>query len=92
MVLGISQTLKHGIREGAKVAVAPLITDLPMILVSLLVLTRLTDFRLVLGVISIIGGLFVAYLAYGNFRPPDWKRRPAGPLPSPWPKESRLML
>jgi len=70
MALVISQTLKHGIREGAKVAMAPLITDLPIILVSLLVLTRLTDFKIVLGVISIIGGLFVAYLAYGNFRAP----------------------
>ena len=39
MALVISQTLKHGIREGAKVAMAPLITDLPIILVSLLVLT-----------------------------------------------------
>jgi threonine/homoserine/homoserine lactone efflux protein len=70
MALVISQTLKHGIREGTKVAMAPLITDLPIILFSLLVLTRLTDFRTVLGVISIIGGIFVAYLAYGNFRPP----------------------
>jgi len=71
--LVISQTLKHGMREGAKVAMAPLVTDLPIILVSLLVLTRLTDFKTVLGVISIIGGLFVAYLAYGNFRPPRLK-------------------
>jgi threonine/homoserine/homoserine lactone efflux protein len=70
LMLVISQTLRHGIKEGAKVALAPLITDLPIILFSLLVLTRLTDFRTVLGVISIIGGIFVAYLAYGNFRPP----------------------
>jgi len=70
MALVISQTLKHGIREGVKVAVAPLITDLPIILASLLVLTRLTDFKTVLGWISIIGGIFVAYLAYGNFRAP----------------------
>ena len=34
MALVISQTLKHGIREGAKVAVAPLITDLPIILLA----------------------------------------------------------
>ena len=74
MALVISQTLKHGIREGVKVAVAPLITDLPIILVSLLVLTRLTDFKTALGVISIIGGIFVAYLAYGNFRAPRLER------------------
>ena len=73
LALVISQTLKHGMREGAKVALAPLVTDLPIILLSLLVLTRLTDFKAVLGVISIIGGLFVAYLAYGNFRAPRLK-------------------
>ena len=70
MALVISQTLKHGIREGVKVAVAPLLTDLPIIFISLLVLTRVSDFKTVLGMISIVGGLFVAYLAYGNFRAP----------------------
>jgi threonine/homoserine/homoserine lactone efflux protein len=70
MALVISQTLKHGIREGARVALAPLVTDLPIIFLSLLVLTRLADFQKVLGVVSIIGGIFVAYLAYGNFQPP----------------------
>jgi threonine/homoserine/homoserine lactone efflux protein len=70
MALVISQTMKHGTREGTKVAMAPLVTDLPIIFISLLVLTRLTDFQPVLGVISIVGGIFVAYLAYGNFRAP----------------------
>ena len=70
MALVISQTLKHGTREGARVALAPLVTDLPIILLSLLVLSRLAEFQKVLGWISIIGGIFVAYLAYGNFRPP----------------------
>jgi threonine/homoserine/homoserine lactone efflux protein len=69
LALVISQTLKHGIREGVKVAVAPLLTDLPIIFISLLVLTRLSDFKTVLGMISIVGGLFVAYLAFGNLRP-----------------------
>jgi threonine/homoserine/homoserine lactone efflux protein len=73
MTLVITQTLKHGTREGAKVAMAPLVTDLPILLISLLVLTRLTDFQPVLGVISIVGGIFVAYLAYGNFRAPRLK-------------------
>jgi threonine/homoserine/homoserine lactone efflux protein len=70
LTLVISQSLKHGFKEGAKVAAAPLVTDLPIIFTSLLVLTQLTDFKPVLGVISIIGGIFVAYLAYGNFRAP----------------------
>jgi threonine/homoserine/homoserine lactone efflux protein len=70
LTLVISQTLQHGFKEGAKVAAAPLVTDLPIIFASLLVLSRLTDFKPVLGVISIIGGIFVGYLAYGNFRAP----------------------
>ncbi|MFH0789570.1 MAG: LysE family transporter [Pseudomonadota bacterium] len=68
LTLVISQTLQHGIREGIKVALAPLITDLPIIGLSLLVLTRLTNFRTLLGVISILGGLFVLHLAYGSLR------------------------
>jgi threonine/homoserine/homoserine lactone efflux protein len=73
MALVITQTLKHGTREGAKVALAPLVTDLPILIISLLVLTRLTYFQPVLGVISMVGGVFVAYLAYGNFRAPRLK-------------------
>ena len=66
--LVISQTLKHGIKEGIKVASAPLITDLPIILISMFVLARLANFRAILGIFSFIGGLFVMYLAYESFR------------------------
>jgi threonine/homoserine/homoserine lactone efflux protein len=66
--LVISQTLKHGIKEGIKVASAPLITDLPIILISMFVLARLANFRAILGILSLIGGLFVMYLAYESFR------------------------
>ena len=68
LTLVISQSLKHGIKEGIKVAVAPLITDLPIILISIFVLARLANFRTVLGIISLIGGLFVLYLAYESFQ------------------------
>ena len=64
LTLVITQTIKHNIREGIKVALAPLITDLPIILVSLLILTRLTDFERVLGTISLVGGLYVLFLSY----------------------------
>ena len=68
LTLVITQTLKHNAREGVKVAAAPLITDLPIILLSLLVLTRLTDFDVILGLISLAGGLYVLHLAYGSLR------------------------
>jgi threonine/homoserine/homoserine lactone efflux protein len=41
LTLVISQTLKHGVKEGIKVAFAPLVTDLPIIFLAVFVLTRL---------------------------------------------------
>jgi threonine/homoserine/homoserine lactone efflux protein len=60
----ITQSLKHGIKEGVKVALAPLITDLPIVAGSLFLLTRLTDFERILGLISLAGGLYVLYLSF----------------------------
>ncbi len=68
LTLVITQTLKHNAREGAKVAIAPLITDLPIILVSLFVLSRLQGFNRLLGLISLVGSGYVLYLARDAFR------------------------
>lgn len=67
LTLVIVQTLKHNTREGIKIAAVPLITDLPIILVSLLILSRLTQFNLILGLISFVGGLYVLFLSYKSF-------------------------
>ena len=68
LVLVISETLRHGIRAGLKVSIAPLVTDVPIILFSLLLLNRLAGYRPVLGCISILGGLFILYLAYESLK------------------------
>jgi threonine/homoserine/homoserine lactone efflux protein len=68
LTLVITQTLRHNIREGVKVSMAPLITDLPIIVASLFVLSRLSDFHRLLGAISLAGGLYVLYLAYESIR------------------------
>jgi threonine/homoserine/homoserine lactone efflux protein len=68
LALLITQTLKHGVTEGIKVALAPLLTDLPIILVSFFLLTQMTDFRAAFGVVSLVGGGYVLYLAYECFR------------------------
>jgi threonine/homoserine/homoserine lactone efflux protein len=68
LTLVITQTLQHDIREGVKVAMAPLITDLPIILVALVVLSRLNDFDRLLGLISLVGAGYVLYLAYDSIR------------------------
>lgn len=60
----VSQSVRHGTREGIKVALAPLITDPPIILVTMLVLTRIKNSDHILGALSGIGGIYVAYMAY----------------------------
>jgi threonine/homoserine/homoserine lactone efflux protein len=68
LVLVISETLKHNIKAGIKVSIAPLVTDVPIILLSLLILSRLANFKPVLACISIFGGLFILYLSYESLK------------------------
>jgi threonine/homoserine/homoserine lactone efflux protein len=67
-VLLISQTLRHGVREGVKVALAPFISDLPIIALTMFVLTWLAASQTLFGLISLGGGIFLLYLAYESFR------------------------
>ena len=64
--LVISQSLAHGIREGIKVAIAPLITDAPIIVCSFLLISSLDKARWILGGLSICGGIYLAHLAIIN--------------------------
>lgn len=62
----INQSLKLGWRRALPVALAPLVSDGPIILLMLLVLTQLPPG--VLRAIQIAGGLFVIYLAWKAFQ------------------------
>jgi len=59
LMLVISETLQHGIRSGIKVALAPVISDLPIILLTVYIVSKLAGFQTGLGVISLAGGLFI---------------------------------
>lgn len=64
--LVVSETLKNNRKNGIKVAIAPFITDPFIILMTTLILSKLSNFDLILGSISIIGSIFLSYLAYKN--------------------------
>jgi len=64
LTLVISETIKHNKKEGIIVAIAPILTDMPIVLLSVFVLAKLSSFKLVLGTISILGALFIGYQAY----------------------------
>jgi len=66
LTLVISETVRHNKKAGILAALAPVVTDLPIILISVFILLKLSHFNEVLGTISICGALFISYLAYEN--------------------------
>jgi threonine/homoserine/homoserine lactone efflux protein len=62
----ISETLLGGLKRGARVTLAPLITDAPIIIAVLFVLQRVPP--IVVQILSLAGGVFVLYLAWGLFK------------------------
>ena len=65
----ISQALTRGWKRALPGAFAPLLSDGPIILLSVLVLSQLPEWAQ--RGMYILGGLFVLYLAYGSFR--SWR-------------------
>ncbi len=67
LTLVVSQTLRYGAIEGIKVAAAPLITDLPIILLALLIGSVLAVHPVPLGGLSLAGALYICWLAWESF-------------------------
>jgi len=75
--LVVTETLKYGRKEGIKLALAPLITDLPIILAAYFLIQNFAENSLLLGIISLLGALFLLLLAYENIRyKPSVKNKP----------------
>jgi threonine/homoserine/homoserine lactone efflux protein len=66
LTLVVSETLRHNRKAGMAIAIAPILTDIPIVIASVFILTKLSDADFVLGTISIIGAFFMGYLAYEN--------------------------
>ncbi|MBC8441648.1 MAG: LysE family translocator [Deltaproteobacteria bacterium] len=64
LTLVISETLAHDIKAGIKVAVVPMITDLPVILITVFIISKLSGFHNILGGISILGGCVILSIGY----------------------------
>ena len=69
LALVLAQSIRFGTREGLKVAAAPLLTDLPIvILATALVAAAAGTAGGLLGAISLAGAAFVAYLGIESIR------------------------
>ena len=66
--LVVAQTIRFGFIDGLKVAIAPLLTDAPIIALSVLLVGQLARVESILGVITLLGAAFLIYLAVESFR------------------------
>jgi threonine/homoserine/homoserine lactone efflux protein len=66
--LVISQTLRFGVKEGVVVAFAPILTDGPIVLISGFMVSGFAHLDSVLGGLSLIGAVFLLYLAKETFQ------------------------
>lgn len=68
LAVTISETLQHGKWEGIKVAVSPLITDMPIVLAILFVLSHLKGSNFVIGFIAFFGASYLLYSGVEAFK------------------------
>jgi threonine/homoserine/homoserine lactone efflux protein len=68
LMLVISETLNHGTKSGVRVALSPILTDLPIILLSTALLSGLSGYHEILGAIALTGGLFILANGYQSLR------------------------
>lgn len=75
----IAQTASHGWRRTLPAAFSPLLSDVPVILLTMLALSRLPAWFTTW--LRLAGGAFVLYLAFGAFR--TWRRFDPQKPPAP---------
>jgi len=61
LAITISETLQYGKWKGIKVAVSPLITDMPIVLSALFVLSQLASSSFIIGIIAFFGASYLIY-------------------------------
>jgi threonine/homoserine/homoserine lactone efflux protein len=79
LALVFSETFKYGKKEGIKIAISPLITDLPIVLSVLFILSSLAEYSLIIGIISLFGACYLFYLGIKNLevRTNEFEVKPA---------------
>jgi threonine/homoserine/homoserine lactone efflux protein len=68
LALVISQTIRHGAGHGVRVAMAPLLTDVPIVVACTLLVVTVTRSPEAVGVIALVGAVVVAWLAWDTWR------------------------
>lgn len=67
MMFILSQVLKKGVLAGIKVQVGATLLDVVRILITFFLFSYLPQNQYLIGSIAFVGGIFLLYMAYGNF-------------------------
>jgi len=67
-IVVIQQTLSRGLPAGVRASLAPLITDGPIIVAALWLLSRFKSIDLLAATLSLVGGIYLLWLAAKMFR------------------------
>lgn len=79
LALVIVQTLAYSVREGAKVAASPLITDLPIVLAALALTAGLAEHPKPLALLTLGGAVYLGKSAFDSL---TFSPRATGPAPA----------
>jgi threonine/homoserine/homoserine lactone efflux protein len=71
LALVITETLMHSRKEGILVAIAPVVTDVPIIAVTMYILSKLSNSDTILAILSLAGAVFIGYIAYESIMTRD---------------------
>jgi threonine/homoserine/homoserine lactone efflux protein len=70
-IVVIQQTLSRGLPAGVRASLAPLITDGPIIIAALWLLSKFKSIDLLAAAMSLVGGIYLLWLAAKMFRVRD---------------------
>jgi len=62
----VNETLLHGLRRSVIVALTPIISDIPLIILMVLILNQMPD--TILTTLKLVGGVYIWYLAYQTWQ------------------------
>ena len=69
--LVLSESMRYGSKAGIRAACAPLVSDAPIILLAWYLISNISGFEPLLGIISITGAIVVALIALSSFKQPS---------------------
>lgn len=64
LTLVIAESIRHGKGAGIKISISPLITDSPIVLLAVFIISNISNISFLIGIIYLLGCCFLVYLGF----------------------------